>query len=289
MALERGESVNLPSYAPAVFGSVDRALGRFLPGNSALRRSLAWVRACLPHRLRPGKIPRIIEAFARTYPSAFFIQVGSNDGVQKDPLRRCILNRRWSGIMIEPVPYVFRRLRQNYGHITRVKLENLAVGCQDGPLPFYYLASAANQPGLPEWYDGLGSFRKDVILSHRATIPDIDQRLVCESVPCLTFDSLCRKHGIEHVDIIQIDTEGYDFEVIKLIDIERLKPRLLLFEREHLGDERAACYAFLQERGFELIEEGMDAIALNQRDLSRRDRGLVRVWNDLKCDGTTPS
>lgn len=265
------------------FSAIARTTGRFVPRDSAMWRVLAATRARLPRRLNRGRIPAVIEAFASGYPAAFFIQVGSNDGVQLDPLRSNILYRRWSGIMIEPVPYVFGRLHQNYGHIERVKLENIAVADADGSLPFYYLAKADDPAGLPQWYDALGSFRKDVILSHRTVIPDIEQRLVCKPVPCLTFDSLCRKHGVGHVDLIHIDTEGYDFEVIKLIDFERLKPRLLIFERKHLGEARATCYAYLRERGFDLIEEGLDAIALNLKDFGPRDRQLVRVWNAFRA------
>ena len=49
-------------------------------------------------------------------------------------------------------------------------------------------------------------------------------------VPCLTFDSLVSKHGVTAVDLVQMDTEGYDFEIVKLIDLDRLRPRLIMYE-----------------------------------------------------------
>src|SRR5438093_1498023 len=65
---------------------------------------------------------RLLRAFAAEYPNAFFIEIGSNDGEHDDHLRPFILSRPWSGIMVEPVPYVFERLRRNYGGVDRIAL-----------------------------------------------------------------------------------------------------------------------------------------------------------------------
>ena len=54
--------------------------------------------------------PKLLRAFAESVPDPFFIEIGSNDGDQHDHLRPFILERGWSGIMVEPVDYVFRRL-----------------------------------------------------------------------------------------------------------------------------------------------------------------------------------
>lgn len=259
-----------------------RAVAPFVRKDSALWDHMLEIRGRLPGARPPAKLPRIVAAFAQAYPEAAFIQVGSNDGVQLDPLRVNILKGHWSGVMIEPVPYVFQRLRQNYGHLPRVRLENVAIADRDGTLPFYYLARAADRGGLPRWYDALGSFRKEVILSHRDAIPDIEQRLVCEPLPCQTFATLCAAHRIDHVDLIHIDTEGYDYEIIKRIDFGRLRPRLLIFERKHLGEAKTECYTHLGRLGFDLIEEGLDAVALNLRDPEPRDRRLFKLWKKLK-------
>lgn len=36
--------------------------------------------------------------------SVRFVQVGANDGVMADPVRRFLEYERWSGVMIEPLP-----------------------------------------------------------------------------------------------------------------------------------------------------------------------------------------
>ena len=77
--------------------------------------------------------PQLLRAFADAYPHAFFVEIGSNDGEQHDHLRPFILSRPWRGIMVEPVPYVFERLRRNYESQGRIELENVAVAERGRP------------------------------------------------------------------------------------------------------------------------------------------------------------
>jgi FkbM family methyltransferase len=106
-------------------------------------------------------LPRLLRAFADVHPEAVFVEIGSNDGEQHDHLRPFILSRRWSGVMVEPVPYVFERLQRNYAGIDRVRLENAAIATQDGHLPFFHLVDATpeERAQLPDWYDGIGRSR----------------------------------------------------------------------------------------------------------------------------------
>jgi FkbM family methyltransferase len=268
-----------------------RWLRPWMPEHRATRRRLQRLRAWLPAPEAPSDVGRLIACFGRAYPRAHFLQIGANDGALYDPLRREILRRHWRGIMVEPVPDVFERLRHNYRSFDELALENVAIAPHAGKLPFYHLARVADPKaeGLPVWYTALGSFRKDVILSHRDLIPDIERRLVTREVPCISIDALCRKHGFEHVDLIQIDTEGYDYEVIKLIDFTRLQPRVLLYEHHHLGTaDRKACRSHLTAHGYDTIERGYDTLALRVADTKPRDAALLRIWQRIRGTGQSP-
>jgi FkbM family methyltransferase len=224
--------------------------------------------------------PRLIRVFAETHPDAFFIEIGSNDGVQHDYLRPFIVDRPWSGVMVEPVPYVFERLRRNYGSLERVELENAAIADRDGTLPFYHLREAApdEREELPGWYDGIGSFSREVVASHVAHIPDVESRVVRAEVPAMTFESLCRKHRVSKLDLLLIDTEGYDFEIVKSIDLSARHPRLLVYEHYHLDPgERQLCAERVRDHGYETMEEGFDTWCL---DTGADDR-LTAAWRGL--------
>jgi FkbM family methyltransferase len=224
-------------------------------------------------------LPRLLRAFAARYPRAVFIEIGSNDGEQHDHLRAHIVSRQWSGVMVEPVPYVFARLQANYGGNPRIALENAAISGRDGLLPFFHLRDAGEdeRADLPDWYDGIGSFQRAAILSHAPQMPDIERRIVEQVVPTLRFDSLCARHGIERPDLVVIDTEGHDWEIVRNIDLAKQGPRLLIYEHFHLSAaDRAVCRAHLDAAGYETEEEGFDTICL----WPEKDR-LSRLFNRL--------
>jgi FkbM family methyltransferase len=209
---------------------------------------------------------RLLRGFAAAYPEAVFVEIGANDGEAHDHLQSHIRRRGWRGVMVEPVPYVFERLRANYGDLERVKLENAAIAESDGELPFWHLpeTSEPESRGLPDWYHALGSLSRDAVLANRDLIPGLEEKLVSTPVRCLTLDSLLARHGLDRVDLFAVDTEGYDAVVVGQLDLARVRPRLILYEHYHLGDEeRSACRERLAESGYEILEEHFDTFALD--------------------------
>lgn len=222
-----------------------------------------------------------------------FIQIGSNDGKRLDPLHDVLVRGRWRGVMVEPVPYVFKRLKANYGaYQHRFSLENVAIGELDGEQSFYHLREAGDyaSQGLPFWYDQLGSFRKDVLLKHEELIPDICTRITETVVPCVRFETLCARHKLEQIDLLHMDTEGYDFTLLQTIDLEKYRPFVLIYEHFHLSDaEKRACRQLLAARGYETLEEGMDTWCLRVGDGTRRDQRLLRLWGRLRAGASAIS
>ena len=239
----------------------------------------------LKQRLSRGRAelvgPKFLAEFANAQPSATFVEIGAHDGAYSDQLRSFILSRNWTGVMVEPVPYVFDRLRSNYESIDRVAIEKAAISDADGVQPFYQLRQVPDpeREGLPSWYDAIGSLSKENVLSHKDLIPDIAERLVRIEVPCMTFESLCRKHGLGAIDVLMVDTEGHDWTVLQGVDIDTHRPRLLIYEHQHLNDgDRADCRNHLERHGYETREEWWDTWCLH----SSADERLKRKWRRLR-------
>lgn len=247
---------------PGWWQSLREALRRETPGET------------LPRKERLG---RVLAAFAESRERVFFVQVGSNDGGPGDHLTRFILERGWSGIMIEPVPYVFDRLVENHAGREGLILENVAVADADEAREFFYLRETDED--LPKWYDRIGSFSLDTVLKHRHRIPDIEDRIVRCEVPCQTLQTLLDQHGVDHVDLIQVDAEGYDFEIIKLIDFKRFKPAVILYEHKHLGDsDKAACALHLENEGYLRSEIGPNTLCVSTEVLLDSRSPITEAW-----------
>jgi FkbM family methyltransferase len=197
----------------------------------------------------------------------FFVQVGSNDGVQGDPLHPLIRTHpEWRGLFIEPVPYLFERLRRNYARLpsarNRFSFENVAIASEPGRRPFFYVSerARAREDELPIWCEQLGSFNREHILSHLEgrLAPHIVER----DVECATLGQVLARNRVERLDLLHIDTEGYDYEVLLQLDWQRWRPRVIVFEVIHLPEQlRAQAAAMLRSEGYRLSILAHDLLA----------------------------
>jgi FkbM family methyltransferase len=190
----------------------------------------------------------------------FFVQVGSNDGVSGDPIHKFIVQYHWRGLLIEPIPYLYKKLMAVYAHQSNLFFERVAIDREPGEKHFYYIRSAGGSAKMA-WYEKLGSFDKEHLVKHRAKIPDFDKRLVEATVPCVTLEMLFAKHRIAKINLLHIDAEGYDYEIIKTIPFSEIKPQMILYENKHLSQsDKAACKELLKSHGYKLIK-GKDTFA----------------------------
>ena len=209
-----------------------------------------------------------IASIATRVSQPVFVKVGANDGVTGDPLSDILLpDPRWRGLLIEPVPYCFERLKLHFGDSKRFALEQVAIG-ERAETNFYYVAQDAIQhvPGLGEKYDQLGSFNKEHILKHDgAFAPYI---IECKVKVC-TLDDVLERNGIEDFHLLHIDCEGADFEVLKTLDLAGRGPLTVFIEHVHLSTSQKEEMIFLlKEHGYSVRDCGQDYFALRRRRLS---------------------
>ncbi len=207
-----------------------------------------------------------------------FIQVGSNNGITADPITRFISNKNWSGVLVEPVPYLFEELKKNYSDFKEhLKFENSAIADVNGVLNFYRLKKS-DSPDLPFWYDQLGSFNKEVVLKHRDSVPGFDELFMQDRVVSITFEDLLKKHSVEKVDFIQIDTEGYDYEILKLIPFSKLNVEFVMFENRHLSEaDYKAAIRLLKSNGFIVGSYYKDTIAVSPEILPYVSPAMAKI------------
>jgi FkbM family methyltransferase len=222
-------------------------------------------------RLNNKKSMTVIESQLNSYSKrkgkVRFIQIGSNDGITNDPITKYV-KKNYTGVLVEPVPYLFEKLKKNYSKIkNRLFFENSAIASKDGEAYFYRLKDSDNC-NLPAWYDQLGSFNKDVVLQHRKHIPEFDELFVEEIIKTISFESLLKKYGLKKIDLIHIDTEGYDYEIIKLIDFNKLEVEVLLFEHKHLSSQdQFDAINYLMNLNYNLISHEGDTLAIKKQYL----------------------
>lgn len=162
--------------------------------------------------------------------SLSFVQIGANDGLFGDPLRPYVLAHGWKGVLVEPQIDVFERLKQNYAECgDRLVFENLAISNAD-KLTLYL--PPEGWAGRDQVYaESIVSSNAGIIARQIGTDPANLRRI---DVPAMTLNALFEKHGIAELDLLQIDAEGYDWQVLKTLDLDRYKPHLIQLESGHL-------------------------------------------------------
>jgi len=210
----------------------------------------------------------IIDQYADIKKEVTFIQIGANNGLMDDPIREHVIKRNWKGVMVEPVPHLFNELKQNYRlYKDHLIFENAAISGVCGKMDFYRLRKCDDRD-LPHWYEGIGSFDKEVVLSHRQYIQDFDELLVKEQVATINFETLIKRHNLKKVHVLHIDVEGCDFELLKLAPIKALGIEFIMFEHRHLSkSDYKAAVLMLKKLGFVVRPHTYhgDTIAVHKR------------------------
>jgi FkbM family methyltransferase len=199
-------------------------------------------------------------------PSIFFIQIGANDGVTTDPINKFVTLYNWGGILVEPIPEIFDKLTKNYSNQKNLKFLNVAIGESDGSRPLYTLktdATTIQADALHKAYpSSYSSFRKEILLAQTEWVPDVADRIVEQQVKCISLDTLLGEAGGRDVDLMLMDTEGYDFTILKMINFSRLRPSIICYEHVHMSkaqQEEVANLLFRQ--GYRLTRDNLDTIA----------------------------
>jgi len=191
----------------------------------------------------------------------FFIQVGANDGIRSDSIRSFILKHHLKGILIEPLYDLFEKLRNNYSSEPQLIFENVAVSNEDGQMTLYRFKP--DTPG-PDYIHGMATFDKWKIrrVAWRYGLTKwIDEA----RVPSVTFQHLLRKHGIARISLLQIDTEGFDFEVVKMAMESGILPDLINYEFINLSlKDRLESYRLLASKGYSMIHGRSDTLAIRE-------------------------
>lgn len=85
---------------------------------------------------------------------------------------------------------------------------------------------------------------------------------VQEAVRGISLAALLRKHSVSDIDILQVDTEGYDGRILRQLDLAKYRPLLVQFECDHLGvPELADVMLRFARHGYRMRTFGGDLVA----------------------------
>jgi FkbM family methyltransferase len=140
----------------------------------------------------------------------FFIEAGAVDGYFESNTYFLEMVHGWSGILVEPSPTMFPRIRVNR---PRAK----AFNC--GLVSFAYRLPTVT-------LDDAHAISR--IIADGTTVDQAHRRSV--DVPARTLQSIIDECGAPDIDLISLDVEGYEADVLAGLDFDRSAPRFILIE-----------------------------------------------------------
>jgi FkbM family methyltransferase len=161
------------------------------------------------------------------------LQIGANDGRQNDFMQGWYNDARVQAILVEPQREAFARLTARYHRNPRIFPVNCAVTRTGESLRIFRFANAQeNDVGI----DVLASFDRKHLEVWKERLK-ITSDIVSEEYPGETIKSLLEKMKWPQVHMLTIDTEGYDYEILRSLGTLESLPDVLVFE--HLNLEPA--------------------------------------------------
>jgi len=193
-----------------------------------------------------------------------FIQIGANDGVSFDFLYDFLIERNSRGIVIEPIKEYYKELCKNYKNYPQIIKINKAVHPDKKNLEIYKIdGKKANK--YPDWVKGIASVNKN---HHKKTKISLDD-IIVEKVQADTLMNIIKKnYNFNDIEFIQIDTEGFDYEVIKMIDFNTIKPNIIKYESVNLTKkDKENLTLMLKKQGYFLFTESGDTIGIDLKKI----------------------
>jgi FkbM family methyltransferase len=198
----------------------------------------------------------------------YFVQIGAADGRRFDPIHPFVARYGWKGILVEPLSDIFELLRGNYGNRDGLVFENVAITEQDEIRTISRVPlEKVGGDGVPGWAFGASTLVPEKTRFAPENSPAhlhaaLTSALVTEQVRCLSLASLLSKHSVERIDVLQLDTEGYDARILRQLDLSRYRPAIINMEWQWLDEaEKAEVSTRLRDSGYSLYTCEADLLA----------------------------
>ena len=160
------------------------------------------------------------------------VVLGAHIGIHiKDEISR-IKDR--SVLLVEPVPHNISAIKENLKEFKNIHLEPVAVASVRETKDFFFVKATSINKLKKHWASGIGSFNKNHLLNHRTKRFLIEEDDI-DKIPIKTvkFEDLIEKYSITEIDKILIDIEGYEYEILRDMDLKKVRINSILFEYKH--------------------------------------------------------
>ena len=161
--------------------------------------------------------------------NGFFIELGANDGLTQSNTAFFEKSRKWRGVLVEPSLVGY----------------NLCV--KNRPASTCFNCACVSNEYNDEYV--CGDFQNNNLMGSILGLRRNSNELI--KVKAATLEQLLDSQTITNIDILSLDTEGYELSILKGINLNKYRPNYMLIEiyKKDYND----IIIFLQQNNYSLI------------------------------------
>lgn len=161
-------------------------------------------------------------------PNGIFIELGGNDGLTQSNTASLEFYKGWRGVLIEPSEKAYLQCVKN-----RPNSICLNYACVSSDYKDEYIE---------------GDFDGNMMSSVDGKRLDRNNNV---KVKVITLEKICEDYNLSHIDLLSLDTEGYELNILKGLNLNRFRPVYMIIE-VYSKDFYELC-GYLEKMDYELI------------------------------------
>ena len=184
-----------------------------------------------------------------------FLDIGAHDGIFLSNSFFFEKQRNWTGVCFEPNPRLYQQLIKNRNCIC---IEG-AASDKNGNFEFLDIEGVESLGGIIEKYDPRHLERIDRDIEKYG---GLGKKVI--SVKGYNINEILINNNLTNIDYLSIDTEGGELNILKAIDYEKIKIKLITVEVNYPEESlfhrlinpflKNTAHSFLKSNGYTLID-----------------------------------
>lgn len=180
------------------------------------------------------------------FKDGFFIEAGAHDGIFQSNTADLEKNNNWNGFLIEPSFDAYINCVKNR---PKSKCFNLALTSEEYFIKkktIYGDFDGNPMSGVMAWRSGF-SIKENIINFFNSFKSN-----KIKSINCVPLQLLLDLFNVKKIDFLSLDVEGYEYEVLKGINLNISRPKFMLIEVRNIQKQKIfnllekANYIFLE-------------------------------------------
>lgn len=187
------------------------------------------------------------ETFFHGQSHGTFVDIGAYDGKTISNTYFYESELGWSGVCVEPLPKAYKKLKRNRS----CKTINCAIGGENKIVKFLEMDSK-NFPELAMLSGELCYFPAESLQHYENFLAKYDGKCRIFDVQMRTLNDILEESHLYHIDLLSMDIEGGELKVLKTLDFDKFKIRVILVENNE-RENNPLIQEFLESKRFRFV------------------------------------